>query len=390
MKTKNKKIFALLCFPVLVIMMILPLCSFTTSNSYPWDFTIYESKTQCDLTYRFYRGGSYGYYYGTIPSANRVLISNEALATNSITSIRDSIEFIADDLLMTGTKSIDIRAFSNNDLGSSLIRPSSSPDDLYLGITYVTDDYTTSALDGVFYFRNYIASDDIRLNIFDINNQIIDYAQNTVSCTATVYVSEFNYSNNTFENDSYILNEPLNYYIGSDVTSATDIVLNDIVDSVLDYYTLALGENAFVSNVELMLTYTTESGADFGFGAVRLKSFINPVNVDTFYGQDLEDLISEIASNVYQFAYDEGVEYGRDFGYESGYDLGLVHGEQSGYEKGVQDGVKSFESIGEFLKTSVGAFFSFKLWDGFTLGSVMSIFVGAMLLVAFLKIFAGG
>lgn len=395
MKTKNKKLFALLMLPAVIAMMVLPLCSFTTTTTDPTDYSIYESFTQCDLSYRYHRS-NYGFYNGTIPSANRILIDP---TQTSIAGIRDSVKFYACDLFMgDSTKSIDIRSFSVSSLPSRLSR--NFEDDLVLGICYRTDDYLYSQLDSIFRFWNFSFSDAIYIEPYDVN-----YAGYNISDAVnfygwvTVNIAKYNYSLKVFEYDSFNLVGTLDDFYKTafpgGYTSDTIVFdLNCIVQTVLDTYDLLLedlGVDYYITNVELCLDYVPTDGSTFlGYGAVRLNSRVIEKTFDGLSYGNVEGVINSASDS----AYNEGFSAGEAAGYSDGYRAGEYDGYSEGYKegqiKGHADLKNAWGSLDDFLTSTVGSFFSFELWDGFSLGGVMAIIVGALLFVAFLKVFAGG
>lgn len=398
MKTKNKKLFALLMLPAVIAMMVLPLCSFTTTNTDPTDYAIYESSTQCDLSYRYHRS-NYGFYNGTIPSANRILIDP---TQTSIAGIRDSVEFYACDLFMgDSTKSIDIRSFSVSSLPSRLSR--NYEDDLVLGICYRTDDYLYSQLDSIFRFWNFSSADSIYIEPYDINYN--PYSTSTEEMSnfsgwVTVNVAQFNSETYSFDYDSYHLVGTLvdMYYYNwpSGVSSDTVVFdLNSIVQTVLDTYSDLtsedLGKTYFITDVELCLDYVPTDGSAFlGYGAIRLNSRVIEKKSDGLS----YDRLGLVLENLGDISYSQGFSAGEAAGYTDGYRDGEYVGYAEGFREGKIEGQADLKnawgSLDDFLTSTVGSFFSFELWDGFSLGGVMAIIVGALLFVAFLKVFAGG
>ena len=340
MKTKNKKLLALLFLPVIIAAMVLPLCSFTTTTATPGTYTIYQSRTRCDLSYKYHRVTNTAEYdyYGTIPSANRVLIGDEAMASNKIDTIRGSVQFYSSDLLVTGTKSIDIMSFgSSSDLKSKLTK------DMYLSLTYKSDDTSVSTLGDFFYFWDYNFDDNIQIELFDHEYLPIDYAVNPVDCFATVQAVKYNYVTDVFEIVTYTVEEALSFYLSPDVSSGVYVVVNDIVNGVLSENGKPASDFVEISSVELMLNYKDPvSDSYLGFGAVRLSSFISPLGSFDVYDQDLYYFIQQLKENAYQrgeeVGYDQGLTYGEVAGYQDGYNAGISAGYEEGYNAGLSAG----------------------------------------------------
>lgn len=396
MKTKNKKLFALLMVPAVIAMIVLPLCSFTTTNTDPTDYAIYESSTQCDLSYRYHRS-NYGFYNGTIPSANRILIDP---TQTTIAGIRDSVEFYACDLFMgDSTKSIDIRSFSVSSLPSRLTR--NFRDDLVLGICYRTDDYLYSQLDSIFRFWNFSFADEIYIEPYDVNYAGYNSSSDFVNFYGwvTVNIAKYNYSLKDFEYDSFNLVGTLDdfyktAYPGGISSDTTVFDLNSIVQTVLDTYDLLLedlGVDYFITDVELCLDYVPTDGSTFlGYGAVRLNSRVIEKTSDGLSYDNVEGVINSAIDSVYNEGFSAGEAAGYSEGYREGEYVGYAEGFREGKIEGQADLKNTWSSLGDFLTSTVGGFLDFELWDGFSIRAILVIFVSAMLLIGFLKIFAGG
>ena len=81
---------------------------------------------------------------------------------------------------------------------------------------------------------------------------------------------------------------------------------------------------------------------------------------------------------AYLEGFRDGQTEGFDRGFSEGYDEGYGSASGGGFE------------LGTFLVTVVGGFFDFQIFPGFSIGGIFAIFLGVLLLVAFLKHFAGG
>lgn len=98
----------------------------------------------------------------------------------------------------------------------------------------------------------------------------------------------------------------------------------------------------------------------------------------TYFYESLNDYVFYNQMQYDAFA-DESYFLGLTEGYGDGYD--------AGYNQGLQDADGSnWSSIGDFLITTIGAFTSAELFYGFTIGGLLSLFVGAMLFYWFIKL----
>ena len=96
--------------------------------------------------------------------------------------------------------------------------------------------------------------------------------------------------------------------------------------------------------------------------------------------------------NIYNEAYD--LEFELDDVYWEGYNNGQIFGEEIGYQDGFlagyNEGSGGAFNIGSFLINAVADFFDFQIMPGLSFGGIFGIFISIMIIVAFLKHFAGG
>lgn len=293
----KKKILKIMSIITICFVMIFSMCSFTTTT-YPYDYVIYESQTQIDISYRYNRDET-NVYYGTIPSCNRVLLDP---TQTTITGIRNSIKFYGCDMFMgSSTKSIDIRSFTVDGLPSTLVRDESG--NLILGICYKSDDTSYSSLFETFYFWNWSPSDCIYIELFDdqYQNFVVNYADFLV--TMQVEFSNFDNDEGKFINESFdiicTLEDFYNvYHPGAYSTAVID--LNCIMYEFLDMKELSiedLGVKYLIKSINLSVQHLPLSGVpSSGYGAIRVNSKINEKDVDGVDISWLDSMINEIVS----------------------------------------------------------------------------------------------
>lgn len=387
MKTKNKKLFALLMLPAVIAMMVLPLCSFTTVQI-PWDddyyelthsYSRYRSGTDINIGYTYNRGGNYKYdlYYGNIYDSHNVLVSSDA---TTLSSIRDSIKFYGCDYYMgDSNKSIDINSFSVSSLPStfSTFYNPTLGEQLYLGLAYQSDNVNYSWLDGRFRFDDVNMNDNIVIEFYDYNYQPFDNSRdgwNLVTCLVTFYCQRWDENSRSFVAEEFeIGGNMLDLYGSGDFVS--DTVYLDLNSLILEYLpyddNFILGKDFLISCIDFELqhnpSYVIVEELEryyYKLGAIRVNSRIV---VDDGFNTPLYGALEEfIGEGTYRKGYTEG------------------------YNAGLSNASSVWGNVGKFLTTTVDSFFSFELFDGFSLGGVMAIIVGAMLFIAFLKVFAGG
>lgn len=86
---------------------------------------------------------------------------------------------------------------------------------------------------------------------------------------------------------------------------------------------------------------------------------------------------------AYENGFIDGQNSGRQIWYQNGYNEGYIDGAEDG-------GGEPIQRWGAFLLTAVSGFLSFEIFPGFPLWGLLSAIVAIPLVIAFLKMFAGG
>lgn len=389
MKPKNKKILALLCLPVLMMSMILPLCSFTTTQSE--DYVRYSSRSDIQFSYMYNRGGqsSYAFYRGVVPDSQQILVASDAISS---TAMKDSIKFYACDLYMGDTnKSIDMMSFSTSSTVGTQLKSylfntdySGSEPTYNLGLAYKSDNIQYSWFDLDFMIYDYHHNDDIYIELWGhdfqplefsvsgissspIEGYYLKYISGVIDVSVAVYqpdVPGFEYVTLSYEGNVYDL---LSFHIMN--PRDLDILYLDVSQIVYcildneDFDILDLGSDYLISSVHLDLDFDNPLVApytDYPIGGIRINSnIIRKDNVDSGY---FDTIIQFLGDGRYN----------------------------DGYNAGISNASSVWSSLGTFLTKTVGAFINAPLWSNFTIGTLLSVVVGALLMIMFLKMFAGG
>lgn len=366
---KNKKLLILLCVPLIIAVMVLPLCSFTTVINSPGDH--FESKSRVDLEYVYQRSDKF--YFGNIFN-----FLSCSMTYGTLSTARDSIKFTACNYVMDSGNELEYKSFASN-RNPSILR-SVGEDPSYYGTYQANIDLsieTDNSLETVFTsvaFKDY-RGDDYTIEIFGGN-----YAPITDNYFGIGFYSLGRlYYRESEENDW----EYITYNV---VLSPSDLNIKDGKIHVLDLYYYILEYNDIDERYEVVFPYlefdillyeTAETEDHNALRGFNLLGHIGGVRV----GGD----IYHYSSYTYPHnAYAESHYY--NLGYDTGYDLGYTQG----LNYGRSTASEVWGSLGEFLDSTVGDFMEAELFPGFTIEIVLGIFVGAVLLVSFLKLFAGG
>lgn len=100
----------------------------------------------------------------------------------------------------------------------------------------------------------------------------------------------------------------------------------------------------------------------------------------------------------YYSGYDDGWDIGYQFGYSDGYAFGDEEGYGEGYGEGYEEGYNLAitqnqiveDGMFGWIMSSVESFMQFELFDGFSIGLMLSVIVGLSALIWILKVVAGG
>ena len=376
MKTKNKKLFALLMLPAVIAMMVLPLCSFTTVYNTN-EYQKYSSQTNVGARYT-YEYGTTGNYYGLLQDMASVLTDGNGY---SLTARNKSIKFTACDYYITSSSRIQIKNVNDyfGEAGPLFEIPElSNPGGIYdyqLCLLYDCNNANVY-FNGEFHFDDFSFDDNI--GIYFIDNNVTNDVYSLSG--KRLYINlEFDYAclARTSDDGVYVVN--------------THIV--DTFDTIYDWPALYIEEFIDESLNEISYEYQSDSNLIDQITDVKFTVLV----YDDLTGETLNNSKHDriiIMSNVYDVDnYDDTpflITLDQMFGSGSMYDSGFRAGKIAGINLGLSKAPSVWGSIGDFLISTAGSFFSVELWDGFSLGGVMAIIVGALLFVAFLKVFAGG
>lgn len=369
MKKKHKLLLVLSCIPLLMCCLILPLCSFTTVLNTD-EFDVYKSYSNNGIRYN-YTAGSTGTYKGIIPDVSRVLIVKNPTTFNQASA---SIKLQACNYYLTSSYRIDIDSdFTGlREVGTNLEAPYDYILDMfYVGVptpnervkfpyeVYVEnitfDQYLTYSFCSLYQGNPYF----LHLEDWDVTASgslnycwvYIDGDDNLEYQSETVYFDSIDVS--TDETGRYYLNVPsLCRYVAEG---------SGLVDDPHSLVTEYVSSFSCTLNVYNTVTGTPNIACD----GVLVSSGIVNVNSPNYSRYYLGNSVEKL-SDIYDVAYNRGVN------------------------AGLSKAPTVWGSVSTFLKTTVGAFLETPLFPNFTISTVLSIFVGAVLLIGFLKIFAGG
>lgn len=347
MKIKNKKLFALLMLPAVIAMMVLPLCSFTTTTD-P-EYVSYEPIIRKDVGYVYQTSSNT--YYGSISNYNKVLaprgdLTNKTIKTNASSYL----------IITSPSMRINYSAFGSGSSidyvnGEEILK-------LQMGCSG-GNDTNNLYFNGVVDYYGFISLDTALNDYIDFTTSYsTKYFRYVGYCDYLVYDSSGNMSVGYHEFD---------YRADADDGI---LPLTHLVERIyMDIPGLDDGR-LYINHIHCQ--YYNLSNYDANWYPIESEVFTisNPIYTSEVREAMTMDFIDEILGrHIYNDVYDEI--------YKKAFDAGV-------------SSVTSWSSIGDFLTDVVGSFFSFEFWDGFSLGGVMAIIVGALLFVAFLKVFAGG
>ena len=398
MKTKNKKLFALLMLPAVIAMMVLPLCSFTTVSDDVNSPLLFTSALHSSVGYIYHRTTSTLdiEYYGEIPDFNRTLISGSYDDDDSLVGLDSStIQMYASDYIVAGNTSINYRTRSAS-LYPSQYYITSSLDVMGADVSLYSEDASIAYFSGDFDFSGLILPNDSSKNGLEstavrLISSVHGAPLTPLDLSCDIYIKyALEYDGQIIYNEAYTRCQVANV---SDVLDGDFISFNNILKHCFeeepfyndsDYFeSISTPVYQFISDVNFdFIVY--DSGVDSQFiSGITLRDVLYNVDALNYRVYTIEDFVAD-------YYYDLGLEAGFDNGYEGGLQQGFDVGYDSGYNAGLSDISGVWGNLGDFLTGSVGGFLDFELWDGFSIRAILVIFVSAMLLIGFLKIFAGG
>jgi hypothetical protein len=337
-KMKNKKLLILLCIPLIIAVMVLPLCSFTTVNTSNYD--VYSPSYDVDVEYVYHRLTTTldEYYYGVIPSFNQFLIGeNGELPANR-----------ASDYIIVGNDSIN---YGNSTFVDRIGTCSIYSEDI--AVACFTGDFILSGdifLDG----SNSVLWKDDRISFSGAMDPSVNY---DITFSGFYYSPDSTYNSFNLRLDNQIITTIDRFIYIKDITDIIYSYLSSKFSSLNNHYIVKYidcdmvstdDEEFIYSNVTTTMRYSTKS------------------ELQTLFGSNMAyDLVS-LRSVVY------------NNGFQIGYDIGLSNSKDV------------WGSITDFLTTTIGGFLDMNITPTITISSMLGIILSVTLVVAFLKIFAGG
>lgn len=399
---KNKKILALFALPLMISIMVLPLCSFTTveGDAYGRFSYTYNPALYTEVGYTYHRTTSTidTYYSSVIPNINQTIISYDTDADDNPILDLSSIKTYASDYIIAGNNSINYKSQTVS-LNPSVYYTSSNVDIIAGDVSVYSESPSIAYFTGYFGFEGLILPNDTSKN--GLNDTAVKLLSSIDSSPLTAdelgcdihiqYVEEYNgefvyadaytYVNlvnipNVITSDFVSFNTILKYCLDNDLF----YTFEDLPDSIISNLSYQ-----FIKQVDFQIYVGYDPSTDLEQvieGIVLRDSLYNRSGNNT-YLYTIEDFIAD-------YYYEIGVEDGFDNGYEAGNKNGYNIGYSTGYQVGASSAENVWGSIGSFLKTTVGGFLDFNITPNINIGGILSMLAGAMLLVAFLKIFAGG
>ena len=393
----KKKILKIVSIITLSLVMIISMCSFTTT--YSENYKIYESKTQIDLSYN-YGGPTEALYQGTIPACNRVLIDANA---SSVTAAKNSIKFSNCDLLMTGTHSIDIRSFSVKNDPSTLIK---DVDGLYyLGLFYKADNTEYVRIGSKFELWNYYPNDGgVVFNLYRDNGDIYDSDYEKFYVDLSVEVISYDNTTGSIVHNTYSRSGTLEEHYEFFTPLRTDyniIALNEMIYTMFAHYGVfdpddgyKCGEDYLINRVSMNIVRTDELNADGtdvfkGYGGVKVSSYIYEKQAD---GLDSSSLA--FFNNIFS-GYKETVKTLRQQIAEAVVGLKVKDKTIKEQEERIQELAANmnnadalplfFDGLYKVVYNTLTIFFNMDFF-GAKLGSIVGILLGSAIVILILKV----
>lgn len=371
---KNKKLLKFLVLPLLCLSLILPLCSFITIEDgvYVEPYLPYVNNS---IEYVYHRKTSTldSEYYGYIPNMNSFAFDNTSEAEGV-----DSLSNIASDFVIVG----------NTTLNYARIKPTSSVPynsqfderESYIWSSPIlySEDPSVAYFTGVIEYNGYISLEHSSDTTSPYRTNTIFLATDSKIYTASdidyfVYVEEYRLVDGEYVSDSWSSS-----FSGGSLTEDDISRINAEDSAFLRQRGLSLGGIIDVAKSHSDHT----SYIDNYITRIKLELTRRDLTID-----DTGYKYICLSDNVYSS--EKVAEYNQII-FNNLYNKGETKGFNAGYSSGVDNAVTEWGGVSEFLKNVIGAFTQAEIFPGFVIGDILGIVAGALLLLFFLKMFAGG
>lgn len=342
---KKSKILALIMALVVCFSLILSLCSFTTTKSE--DYYVYSPLGyDIDIGYTYHRITSTldEYYFGEIPEFNRILASSSgssyyAKASDYVIVSNDSINY--DNVYFDGINS---------------------------EVQLVCESPGKSYFNGLIKYRGLI-------NELSVTDDILTLSPDSASLSPDTFYVSIDYEG-FYNVDGQLMYIPEQYF-----TVPYQLFISSFTQSGDDYYYSFSMSRLF----ELIF-----SNASHGFGVPNNDIMLTRVNIDF----STDTLGNNYTYDYIQYNCSLYDEYNNSTDYFNVLTDYFNKAENLGYNNGFNDGFNSgsvsWNSFTDFLKSTVSGFLDFEFVPNISLGNILSVILGLLLVFTFLRIFAGG
>lgn len=368
---KKNKLITLILVSAVCVSLILSLCSFTTGLGEPDTVIQLSTPYKVDVKYCYHRVTATldEYYTGFFKQFNNI-----SVGTNGSSYAR------ASDYVVISNTSFNYQNVTNN------------PTIGKYGFGFISEDADVA------YFTGDLKFYDFPLSYYDIyENETFTYdyfSFNGIDDDVITITVDYQYIDVFGQYIENSLSLPLLTVTSLNmVGNSTSVSIHKLFKYVYDEI---VARDNFVTNQGKIYI----DSLDISFSDTVLTSMYFTSSCYSSDYSDYNGLYYFLSDwpDIYQNIYDEGLDYGYNDGYGEGYDVGITEGYEEGYDEGLDlgysQGLSQAPSVwggfAQFLTTTVGAFLDFEIIPGLSITNMMTVLLAMVLVVAFLRVYAGG
>ena len=179
----------------------------------------------------------------------------------------------------------------------------------------------------------------------------------------------------------------VSFQIGSSIVYLSPILRQYVSDP----------NEVYVSRIDIDCSYVSSR-----YTTVFLNYYTGGIDLSNFgtnyYPYNDYDFVMNYYNNGYtegnEVGYNNGYNEGNEIGYNNGYTEGNEVGYNSGYNNGYNEAIQENEIVKEgmfgWIMSGIEGFMQFEIFEGFSIGWMLSVVVGVSCLIWLLKLLAGG
>lgn len=240
---------------------------------------------------------------------------------------------------------------------------------------------------GSVYDMNYLRVNGLANNAFDMMFVAGVYKSMDENFNNLVQAStdDVPYYAQTARVTAYLIRDTENFVVDFDVNNSGSVYLTNIL---LQHYNIDVSDGVPIYLSKLEIDYKDYGANKYTYGQIYIYTRNGSLfyQANNFLPGGAQDLVHTYYNETSQGAYNNGYNVGFQEGTRESFDVGY----ESGYNVAIQENEIVERGMFGWVMDSVQGFMEFEIFEGFSIGWMLSVVVGVSCLIWLLKLLAGG